>query len=137
MEFYTEKQYTGDVILNSQWYYEQFHEIMTSRDLNIVESDIIEIIWQTLQTFTTINETSISIMIESLPDTTRLTSLEFLNNDVKEAKYKRTVIKFAMRLFNEVKGLGLIQYLPNGEYVFPYYLHKIVNGRIVLKYLIN
>lgn len=135
MQILDEEPMYGSVILNSNWYYSQYMEILTSPDLSVSMADSNEIIWQVLNCFKHINESDIENELRKLPDFDHLVAKEILNDSEKEKKFKDTIVEFGLRLFNEVKTLGLIKYNLNDSYELPYYLHQITNGRIILKYL--
>lgn len=123
------------VFLNSSDYFKPFIINLTSPDMNITESDITEIVWQILLKFDSIHEHVIEAKLNSLPDFQSLICKHILSDWRKEQKLKNAIVEFGMHLFREAKSLGLINYTMTEEYEFPYYLAKIVSGRIILKYL--
>ncbi len=136
MQFFKEPTYRPDIVcLNSTDYFKPFLISLTSPGMSISEQDVTEIIWQILFKFNTVNENILLSRLSSLPDFHTLTCKHVLDDWRKEQKLKDAIVNFGIHLFREARSLGLIRYNMNDDYDFPYYLAKIVSGKIILKYL--
>lgn len=129
--------HTGAVILNSNPYFNSFQTIVTAPEMNLDIKDIKEIIWQIFSKFTVVDENDLKYSLNTLPDYSSLVCTHILENEYKERKLKNAIIDLGLHLFHESKGLGLVRYDGFGGYEFPYFLDRIINGKIVLKYLSN